>query len=112
MVMELIQNGNGGGETSITKETVGVYAGVLTSAFMIGRAVSAMIWGQVGDVYGRKICLYVGCISSFLGSLAFGLCTSSFQAAFVIRLLMGLFNGTMVMSRTVISELAGGNKSL
>eukprot|EP00529_Nitzschia_sp_RCC80_P027324 CAMPEP_0113502508 /NCGR_PEP_ID=MMETSP0014_2-20120614/33598_1 /TAXON_ID=2857 /ORGANISM="Nitzschia sp." /LENGTH=253 /DNA_ID=CAMNT_0000397313 /DNA_START=229 /DNA_END=987 /DNA_ORIENTATION=+ /assembly_acc=CAM_ASM_000159 len=118
MVMELLEPSSSSSSTTsstapkITKETVGIYAGVLTSAFMIGRASSAVLWGHASDVYGRKFCLYVGSVSNAIGSLAFGLCTTSFISAFIIRFLMGFLNGTMVVSRTMISELSNGDKIL
>ena len=112
MVMELLSSSSSSNGTSVTKETVGIYAGVLTSAFMIGRASSAVLWGHLSDIYGRKLCLYVGSISNAIGSLAFGLCTASFWGAFIIRFFMGFLNGTMVVSRTMISELSDGDKNL
>lgn len=96
----------------VTKENVGIYAGFLTSAFMIGRALSAVFWGNVGDRYGRKFVLNVSCVASAIGSIAFGFCNNSFAAAWTIRFMMGLGNGTMVMARTVISELSHGNSKL
>jgi len=116
MVMELLEPSSSTSSSTttnkITKEKGGIYAGVLTSAFMIGRALSAVLWGHVSDVYGRKFCLYVGSVSNAIGSLAFGLCTTSFVWAFIIRFLMGFLNGTMVVSRTMISELSNGDKTL
>jgi MFS family permease len=94
---------------TVDEANVGLYAGILTSSFMIGRALTAIHWGAVADTYGRKFVLLVSLITSAVGSSAFGLSTN-FYAALAVRFTMGLFNGTMVVVRTMISELARGDK--
>jgi MFS family permease len=103
LVMFLIDDG------SVDEENVGLYAGILTSSFMIGRALTAIHWGAMADTYGRKFVLLVTLTTSVVGSIAFGLSTT-FYSALAVRFTMGLFNGTMVVVRTMISELAGGDK--
>jgi MFS family permease len=85
---------------TVDEANVGLYAGILTSSFMIGRALTAVHWGAVADTYGRKFVLLVSLITSVVGSIAFGLSTN-FYAALAVRFTMGLFNGTMVVVRTM-----------
>jgi MFS family permease len=94
---------------SVDESNVGLYAGILTSSFMIGRAVTAIYWGAMADTYGRKFVLLVTLVTSLVGSVAFGLSTN-FYTSLVVRFTMGLFNGTMVVVQTMISELARGDK--
>jgi MFS family permease len=103
LVMFLIDDG------SVDEDNAGLYAGILTSSFMVGRAVTAIFWGTVADTYGRKLVLVITLIASAVGSIVFGLSTS-FTAALLVRFVMGMLNGTMVVGRTMISEIAGGDK--
>jgi MFS family permease len=83
------------GPPTLTRETVGLYAGVLSSSFMIGRAVTGFPWGQLADVYGRKFVLVVALLSSVVGSVAFG-CAPSYGTAVLIRLVMGASSMAMM----------------
>jgi MFS family permease len=103
LVMFLINDG------SVDETNAGLYAGILTSSFMVGRAVTAIHWGAMADIYGRKFVLLVTLITSLVGSLVFGL-SSNFYVALAVRFTMGLFNGTMVVVQTMISELARGDR--
>jgi MFS family permease len=94
-----------------TKETAGLYAGFLSSAFMVGRACTSLLWGQLADIYGRKFVLVVSLITSAIGSVCFG-CSATYTMALAVRFGMGLCNGSMVVARTASSELAKGNKAL
>ena len=71
-----------------THDSAGIYAGFLTSSFMVGRAFSAVPWGQVADVYGRKFVLVITLIVSAIGSLLFG-CSTSYTMALIVRFTMG-----------------------
>ena len=71
----------------------------------------AYAWGKIADIYGRKFVLVVALVSSAVGSLLFG-CSTSYAMALAVRFVMGLCNGTMIVSRTAISELARGDKEL
>ncbi|KAG7369034.1 major facilitator superfamily transporter [Nitzschia inconspicua] len=103
MVLQLIP--------STSKETAGVYAGFLSSSFMVGRGCSSYFWGQFADIYGRKVVLVIALVTCSIGSLLFGLSTS-YAMAVTVRVLMGLGNGSFIAARTASSELAKGNKTL
>jgi MFS family permease len=94
---------------TLTHETAGTYAGMLSSSFMVGRAISSFAWGTVADTYGRKFVLLFSLWNTIVFSLMFGL-SPNFTWAMLTRFLMGLGNGTMVVARTSISELAHGDR--
>ena len=72
----------------VDEENAGLYAGFLTAAFMVGRAVSAYAWGQLADLYGRKFVLIASALASAVGSLAFG-CSTTYVMAVTVRFFMG-----------------------
>lgn len=84
---------------------ISTYAGYLASVFAFGQFISAVFWGKLADVYGRKIIITLGLIGSLLSLLAFGF-APNFWLAFMARGLMGLLNGNSGVSRSVISEIA------
>eukprot|EP00535_Pseudo-nitzschia_heimii_P006631 CAMPEP_0197179032 /NCGR_PEP_ID=MMETSP1423-20130617/4105_1 /TAXON_ID=476441 /ORGANISM="Pseudo-nitzschia heimii, Strain UNC1101" /LENGTH=590 /DNA_ID=CAMNT_0042628877 /DNA_START=203 /DNA_END=1975 /DNA_ORIENTATION=- len=90
---------------------IGPYAGLLASSFRLGRVPTAIPWGRCADVYGRKFALVVGIVAMVVGNLLFGL-APSFATAVGIRFCTGLMNGTMVVARTAISEIAEGDPEL
>jgi MFS family permease len=103
MAIELIPSAN--------EENAGSYAGLIASAFMIGRAVSSYSWGKAADVYGRTTVLYASLVLSFFFSVMFGL-ADSFTAVLIWRFLLGLGNGLMGTTKTAVSELAGSNSEV
>jgi sugar phosphate permease len=72
----------------VDSENAGIYAGFLSSSFMVGRAFSAYPWGKIADIYGRKFVLIASLAISAIGSIAFG-CSTSFAMAVIVRFLMG-----------------------
>lgn len=89
----------------LTPETAGVHAGILTSSFMAGRALSSYPFGRMADVYGRRLVLISSLTLSALFSILFGM-SQSFVGACVWRFLLGLSNGIVGTVKTVVSELA------
>ena len=94
-----------------TEENAGSYAGLLSAAFMIGRAVTSYGWGKISDVYGRRVVLFISLVLSALFSVLFGLSTS-FETAFLWRFLLGASNGVAGISKTIVSETAKGDDTL
>ena len=94
-----------------TEENAGYYAGLLSAAFMIGRAVTSYGWGKISDIYGRRIVLFISLILSALFSVLFGMSTS-FEIAFLWRFLLGASNGVAGISKTIVSETAKGDDVL
>ena len=70
--------------TTITEETVGYYAGWITSSFMVGRALTSYAWSKAANVHGRTRILVWSLALSVVLSLGFGLSTS-FGMALLLR---------------------------
>jgi Sugar (and other) transporter len=96
---------------TLNEENVGFYAGMMASSFMIGRAISSYGWGKAADVYGRVPCLSMSLLLSSLLSLGFGLSTT-FVGALCWRFWLGIVNGVLPISKTSVSELAYGDRTL
>eukprot|EP00904_Undaria_pinnatifida_P000576 jgi/Undpi1/10519/HiC_scaffold_29.g12969.m1 len=88
------------------KDKAGYYAGLLSASFMFGSVFSARFWGVVSDRHGTRFVMVVGLVSTVILSLAFG-CSTTFAWAFISRFLLGLLNGMMVASKTLVSDVCG-----
>eukprot|EP00904_Undaria_pinnatifida_P000536 jgi/Undpi1/10483/HiC_scaffold_29.g12933.m1 len=86
--------------------SLGYYAGALSSAFMVGRLFASHFWGLVSDRYGNRFVLVVGIVSNAVLSVAFGFSTT-LTWAFTSRFLLGLFNGMMAASKTLVPHVCG-----
>ena len=95
----------------VNEENVGFYAGMMASSFMIGRAISSYGWGKAADIYGRLPCLSISLLLSSLLSLGFGFSTT-FVGALSWRFWLGIVNGVLPISKTAVSELAYGDRTL
>ncbi|ONK78528.1 uncharacterized protein A4U43_C02F19780 [Asparagus officinalis] len=76
------------------EEDIGFYAGFVGSAFMLGRALTSVLWGLVSDHYGRKPVIMISIISVIIFNTLFGLSTS-YWMAIATRLLLGSLNGLL-----------------
>jgi MFS family permease len=103
MAIELVPSAN--------EENAGSYAGLIASAFMIGRAITSYSWGKAADVYGRITVLCASLVLSFFFSVMFGL-AGNFTSVLIWRFLLGLGNGIMGTAKTAVSELAGPKKEV
>jgi len=95
----------------LNEENAGLYAGLISSSFMVGRAISSYSWEKMADSYGRVTCLTFSLLLSSLLSLAFGV-SSSYWLALTWRFLLGLSNGILPITKTAVSEIALGDKKL
>lgn len=95
----------------VTAATIGPYAGILASSFRLGRIPTAILWGRCADIYGRKFSLVVCTLAMIAGNILFAL-APTFSVAVAVRFGAGLLNGTMVIVRTSISEIAWGDREL
>lgn len=94
----------------LTTQTAGSRAGLISSAYMIGRTFSAFAWGKIADTIGRKFVFYCGFFIPAVFSVWFGLATS-FNTALFARFMMGVGNGLILAAKTTVSELAKGNEA-
>ncbi|XP_057948421.1 protein ZINC INDUCED FACILITATOR 1-like [Malania oleifera] len=86
------------------EKDIGYYAGYVGSSFMLGRALTSVLWGVVADRYGRKPVIMIGTIAVVIFNTLFGLSTD-FWMAFVTRFLLGSFCGILGPMRAYASEV-------
>ncbi|RWR75923.1 putative peptide/nitrate transporter isoform X3 [Cinnamomum micranthum f. kanehirae] len=95
-----------------TEHDIGYYAGFLAASFMIGRALTSILWGIAADRYGRKPIILLCTISVLvlprkcmvIFNTLFGLSTS-FWMAISMRFLLGCFNGLVGPIKAYATEI-------
>ncbi|KAM7270669.1 hypothetical protein ACFE04_029883 [Oxalis oulophora] len=85
-------------------EDIGYYAGFVGSAFMLGRALTSVLWGMVADKYGRKPVIMFGTLAVVVFNTLFGLSTN-FWMAITTRFLLGSLCGILGPMRAYVSEV-------
>lgn len=95
---------------SLNEENSGKYAGFIAASFMFGRAFSSFEWGKTADKYGRVFVVETSLILSAVFSILFGL-APTFPMALILRFLLGLSNGLLGPTKTMVSEYARGDES-
>lgn len=96
---------------TVRAENAGLYAGILSSAFMVGRLLTAYQWGRLADTYGRVVVLQTVLTWSAVFSLLFGTSTS-FAHALAWRFGLGAVNGILSTCKTAAQEIGHGNAVL
>ena len=91
-----------------TRDEAGYYAGLLAASFMIGRGMTALVWGIMADRYGRRPVLLTCCCAMIVFQILFG-CATSFAMALAARFFLGFFNGLVGTSKTAVAELVPGD---
>ncbi|WZZ79310.1 hypothetical protein YC2023_099882 [Brassica napus] len=86
------------------EEDIGFYAGFVASSFMIGRALTSILWGKLADRYGRKPIILMATFSVIIFNTLFGLSTS-FWFAISVRFLLGCVNCLLGVIRAYASEV-------
>lgn len=82
----------------------GYLSGTLVGVFMLGQVISAKLWGWLSDQYGRRFPLISGMLMSGLMMLFFGLSSNVWMCAF-FRFLHGLFNGNILVAKTMMADI-------
>lgn len=83
---------------------IGTYAGLIGSALMFGRSLTAVFWGMLADNYGRKPVIIFGTASIVVFNTIFGFSTT-FWLALTSRFLLGLLNGMLGPVRAYAVEI-------
>lgn len=86
-------------------EDIGFYAGFVGSSFMLGRALTSVVWGIIADRYGRKPVIVIGLIALVIFNTLFGLSTS-YWMAITTRFLLGSLNGLLGPIKAYSVEVA------
>ncbi|XP_060177189.1 protein ZINC INDUCED FACILITATOR 1-like [Lycium barbarum] len=86
------------------EEDISYYAGYVGSSFMLGRALTSILWGMIADRYGRKPVVIIGTITVVIFNALFGLSTN-FWMAIGMRFLLGSLCGIIGTMRAYSSEI-------
>ncbi|EFX01911.1 major facilitator superfamily transporter [Grosmannia clavigera kw1407] len=88
----------------IPKEQMGLYVGLLASAFAMAQLTTNLFWGYLSDIVGRKPVILTGSSLLMLCFGLFGFCTRYWQVV-VIHIAMGLLNGNAAVVPTCLGEV-------
>ncbi|KAK2733611.1 hypothetical protein FQN55_003333 [Onygenales sp. PD_40] len=89
---------------SVAHEQVGMYVGIIASAFALAQFATNFFWGWVSDYIGRKPVILSGTLLTSACFLAFGFCKTLWQAI-VVQALMGMVNGNQGVVATCLGEI-------
>lgn len=93
------ENGN------LANEDVGFYSGLIESLFSLTQASVMILWGKASDRVGRKPVLVFSLIGVSVATSIFGL-AKSLEQMILFRCLAGVFAGSIVTIRTMLSEIS------
>jgi MFS family permease len=91
------ENGN------LADADVGFYSGLIESLFSLTQMFVMIMWGEAADRFGRKPVLVFSLVGVSLATALFGMARTIWQMI-LFRCLAGVFAGTIVTIRTMISE--------
>uniref|UniRef100_A0ACD5VW49 Uncharacterized protein n=1 Tax=Avena sativa TaxID=4498 RepID=A0ACD5VW49_AVESA len=86
------------------EEDIGFYAGFVGASYMLGRALTSVLWGVVADKHGRKPVLVITLFSVVIFNTLFGL-SSSYWMALTTRGLLGLLSGMLGPVKAYATEV-------
>jgi len=87
----------------VKEEDVGFYSGLIESLFSLTQMIFMISWGRISDKYGRKPVLVYSVVGVSIMTCLFGFSKSMWQII-LFRCLAGVFSGTIVTVRTMLSE--------
>lgn len=83
---------------------VGLYVGLLASAFALAQLTTNLFWGYLSDIIGRKPVMLLGTTFLCICFAMFGFCTKYWHVM-VVHVAMGLLNGNAAVVPTCLGEL-------
>ena len=83
---------------------VGMYVGLIASAFALAQFATNFIWGWLSDKIGRKPVILCGTFLTAFCFVAFGFCRTLWQAI-LVQAMMGLVNGNQGVVSTCLGEI-------
>ncbi|KAL8683623.1 MAG: hypothetical protein Q9186_000396 [Xanthomendoza sp. 1 TL-2023] len=86
------------------EDQIGLYAGLVTSAFAFAEFSTGVFWGRLSDRIGRKPVLMTGLIGTLISMIVFGF-ASSLPIALLARALGGALNGNIAVLQTTVAEI-------
>jgi hypothetical protein len=90
---------------SLDERDVGFYSGLIESLFSLTQMMLMIQWGKASDRFGRKPVLVIALIGMSVSVSLFGFATQIWQMI-LFRCLAGVFAGTIVTVRAMISEIS------
>lgn len=93
------ENGN------LADTDVGFYSGLIESLFSLTQALVMIFWGRAADALGRKPILVSSLVGVSIATSLFGTAKTIWQMI-LFRCLAGVFAGTIVTIRTMLTELS------
>ncbi|KAI1123594.1 MFS general substrate transporter [Nemania abortiva] len=88
----------------IHHDQVGLYVGLLASAFALAQLATNLVWGYLSDIIGRKPTMLAGTSLLCVCFVLFGFCTRYYQIV-LVHVAMGLLNGNAAVVPTCLGEL-------
>ncbi|KAL4945134.1 hypothetical protein BDV06DRAFT_185695 [Aspergillus oleicola] len=85
-------------------DIVGIYVGMIGTAFAVAQLVTNYFWGWLSDRVGRKPVILLGTILTAVCFVAFGFCSTLYQAV-AVQALMGVVNGNQGLVSTCLGEI-------
>ncbi|KAI1749111.1 major facilitator superfamily transporter [Xylaria castorea] len=98
----VLRNGHG----SIAESDMGFYSGLIESLFSLTQMLVMVAWGRAADRIGRKPVLVSSLFGVAIAISLFGMARTIWQMI-LFRCIAGVFAGSIVTIRTMISENAG-----
>ena len=98
-------------DLGISRKEAPFYSGLLVSAYAVAEAMTAMAWGAISDVYGRKPVALIGLGGVALSSIMFGFATS-YWVALAARFIGGALNGNVAIMQVGCQSGPEANVSL
>jgi MFS family permease len=83
---------------------VGVYVGLIGTAFAVAQLVTNYFWGWLSDRIGRRPVILLGTVLTAVCFVAFGFCGTLWQAV-AVQALMGVVNGNQGLVSTCLGEI-------
>ena len=83
---------------------VGMYVGLIASAFALAQFATNFLWGWLSDKVGRKPIVLCGTLLTACCFVAFGFCRTLWQAV-IVQAMMGLVNGNQGVVSTCLGEI-------
>ncbi|KAI3330578.1 major facilitator superfamily transporter [Ustulina deusta] len=88
----------------IRHDQVGLYVGLLASAFALAQLATNLIWGYLSDVVGRKPTMLAGTSLLCVCFVLFGFCTR-YSQIILVHIAMGFLNGNAAVVPSCLGEL-------
>ncbi|KAI1334652.1 MFS general substrate transporter [Xylariaceae sp. FL0016] len=88
----------------VAHDQVGLYVGLLASAFALAQLATNLLWGYLSDIVGRKPVMLIGTSLLCICFAFFGFCTRYFHVI-LVHVAMGLLNGNAAVVPTCLGEL-------